>query len=197
MPITFHDADEVAQFGLAAFLHIPPPIADSGLRYGALFIINARGEPQEFGYNRLELQQPLLWRSLDREQAAIRRLARSLFEAATLTPALLLCRAEMVGPHVFSAEDGLHLTIPVVRLAPANALVGYAGGESRNTIETVDQHGECHDVHLFWIPQQPETPVAALMTRLVERGLTLEPFARAQHGLREIYGDLWPEEATP
>ena len=197
MPITFHDADEIAQLGLAAFLHIPSPLPNSAMRYGALFIINARGEPQEFGYNRLELQQPVLWRALDREQAAIRRLARSLFEAATLTPALLFCRADVVGPHVFGAGDGLQLAIPVLRLAPAGAMLGYAGGETCETVESVDEHGECHDLLLFWTPRPPDGPVAALFTRLLERGLTLEPFARAQQGLREIYGELWPEEGAP
>jgi len=194
LPISFHDADETAQLGVAAFLHIAPPAADDPLRYGALFIINARGEPQEFSHNRLELQQPVLWRALDREQAAIRRLARTLFEAVTLTPSLLLCRADRVGPHVFGAGDSLALAIPVVRLAPAGALVGYTGVEAQQTIETVDQHGECYDTHLFWSPQPPTGPVETLFTRLVERGLALEPFARAHEGLCEVYPDLRTDE---
>ncbi len=194
MPIPFHDADEVAQLGLAAFLHLPPPVADDSCRYGALFLINARGEPQEFGYNRVELQQPALWRALDREQAAVRRLTRTLFEAVTLTPSLLLCRADRVGPHIFGADDGLALTIPVVRLAPAGALIGYLGNEAQQTIDTIDQHGECQDIHLFWTPQPPEGMVAVLFQRLLERGLTLEPFARAHEGLCEVFPELRTDE---
>lgn len=191
MPVSFHDPDEMAHLGVAAFLHIAPPREGDAHRYGALFIINARGEPLEFAYNRLELQEPVLWRTLDREQAAVRRLAVSLFEAVTLSPSLVLCRADAVGPHIFG-DGGLALSIPVVRLAPAQALVGYVGREAQQVIETVDEHGECHDIHLFWTPRPPDDgPVATLFSRLLARGLTLEPFARAQQGLCEVYGDQW------
>ena len=190
MSIAFHDTDEIAQLGTAAFLHIAPPLPDDAHRYGALFILNARGEPLEFAYNRLELQQPALWRALDRDQAAIRRLALTLFDAVTLAPSLLLCRADRVGPHIFG-ERGITLSIPVLRLAPAHALVGYVGGEERETVELIDENGVCEEVALFWTPRPPEGPVAELFTRLTERALTLEPFVRAQQGLCEVYGDLW------
>ena len=190
VPITFHDTDEIAHLGTAAFLHIAPPRPGDDHRYGALFIINARGEPLEFAYNRLELQHPTLWRSLDREQAAIRRLAITLFEAVTLAPALLVCQANVVDPHIFGAS-GFTLSIPIVRLAMAVSPAGYVGSEAQETSEMVDEHGECHEAHLFWTPRPPEGPVAALFARLIERGLTLEPFARAQQGLVEVYGDQW------
>lgn len=190
MPISFHDTDEIAHLGTAAFLHVSPALPGDEHRYGALFIINARGEPLEFAYNRLELQHPTLWRSVDREQAAIRRLAITLFEAVTLTPALLVCRADTVGPHIFDTS-GFTLPIPVVRLAAAESLAGYVSREAQETVETVDENGECQDIHLFWTPRSPEGAVAELFARLVERGLTLEPFARAQQGICEVYGDLW------
>lgn len=190
MPIAFHDTDEIAHLGTAAFLHIAPALPDDDHRYGALFIINARGEPLEFAYNRLELQHPTLWRTLDREQAAIRRLAITLFDAVTVSPSLLICRADTVGPHIFSAS-GFTLPIPVLRLSTTATLAGYVRSEAQETIETVDENGECQDVQLFWTPRVPEGHVAELFARLVERGLTLEPFARAQQGIREVYGDLW------
>jgi hypothetical protein len=193
VPITFHDTDEIAHLGTAAFLQMAPPRPDDAHRYGALFIINARGEPLEFAYNRLELQHATLWRSLDREQAAIRRLAITLFEAVTLAPSLLICQADVVGPHIFGA-DGFTLSIPVLRLAPSHALTGYVGREAQETLETVDENGECQDVRLFWTPRPPEGPVATLFARLLERGLTLEPFARAQQGLAEVYGEQWSTE---
>lgn len=190
MPISFHDTDEIAHLGTVAFLHIAPALPGDEHRYGALFIINARGEPLEFAYNRLELQHSTLWRALDREQAAVRRLAITLFEAVTLAPSLLVCRADAVGPHIFGAR-GVTLPIPVVRMAATATLAGYVSREAQETIETVDEHGECQDIHLFWTPRAPEGPVAALFARLVERGLTLEPFARAQQGLQDVYGNLW------
>ncbi|MHB9025113.1 MAG: hypothetical protein ACYC7E_13230 [Armatimonadota bacterium] len=193
MPIPFHDADEIAQLGMAAFLHIAPPVPGGAQRHGAVLLINARGEPMEFGYNRVELMQSALWRDVDREQAVIRRLAISLFEAITLTPALLLCRADVVGPHVFGETGGLSLAIPLVRLAPAQALIGYVGSEAHQNLEMVDEHGECIDTRLYWTPAAPSGPAADLFDRLAARGLLLEPFARAQEGLREVYGDLWTE----
>jgi hypothetical protein len=139
----------------------------------------------------VELLQHVLWRALDREQAAIRRLAVALFEAATLTPALLLCRADVVGPHVFGPAGGLALSIPVARLAPAGTAIGYSGGEAHDLVEAADEHGECLETHVYWTPDRPAGPACELFDRLVSRGLALEPFARAQDGLREVYGDLW------
>jgi hypothetical protein len=195
VPITFHDADEVAQLGLAAFFHRAPLLPARDERFGALLIINARGEPLEFAYNRVELMAPALWRDIDREDAALRRLAISLFEAVTLTPALLLCRADVVGPHVFGSRGGLRLAIPVARLAPADRLIGYHADEAAREIETVDEQGEVLPVRVYWTPEEPAGGGAALFDRLVESGLALEPFTRAQAGLREVYGDLWADHA--
>lgn len=192
MPIPFHDTDEIAQLGNAAYLHVAP--GEGALRCGALLIINARGEPLEFAYNRVELLQTSLWRGIDREAAAVRRLAMSLFDAATLTPSLLLCRADVVSPHVFGAASGLAVHLPLVRLAPVGTLMGYAGSEAHAQVETVDQHGECLEVELFWSPHPPTGTVAELFARLVERGLLLEPFDRAQQGLCEVYPELRGEE---
>lgn len=191
MPIAFHDADEIAQLGLAAYFHRAPLLPERDERFGALLIINARGEPLEFAYNRVELMSPALWRGIDREDAALRRLAITLFDAVTLTPALLLCRADVVGPHVFGSTTGLRPTVPVARLAPADRLIGYHAGEAAHDIEAIDEQGEVLPVCVYWTPEEPTGEAAALFARLVERGLALEPFARAQEGLREVYGDLW------
>lgn len=189
MPIQFHDTEDIAELGCAAFLHIVPSAAHASQRLGALFFLNARGEPLEFGYNRIELMQSVLWRAADQEQAAARRLALTLFNASTLTPSLLLCRADVIGPHLFSG-GGLGLQIPVVRLATARDLVGYSGSEAQAVVESVDEFGECHDTYLFWTPAPPTGAAETLFNKLVERYLLLEPFARAEKGLREVYGEL-------
>jgi len=53
MPIPYDDVDDVEELGLAAYLRIVAADDKSGYA-GALFVINARGEPIEFTYNRIE-----------------------------------------------------------------------------------------------------------------------------------------------
>jgi hypothetical protein len=190
LPIPFHDAEDLEELGAAAFLHVEQLRPGSPERYGALLFINARGEPLEFAYNRVELLSNTLWRPLDRAQAAVRRLALSLFRECSLTPALLFCRADVVDPHLFGPTGQLMLEIPVGRIATATEAVGYVGTEQQATVETADGNGQLQEAHLFWSPDPPEGTSALLFNRLSERGLLLEPFERAAKGLREVYADL-------
>lgn len=189
MPIPFHDTEEIEELGAAAFLQIEQPSPGSPERFGGLFFINARGEPLEFVYNRIELLSDVLWRPADRARTAVRRLAVTLFHEATLSPGLLLCRADVIDPHLFGPAGQVMLSVPVGRIATAAEAVGYAGSEQQETIETADSTGEIQESHVFWTPGPPEGSAAELFTRLAERGLLLEPFERAAKGLRELYGD--------
>jgi hypothetical protein len=119
----------------------------------------------------------------------VRRLAATLFHEATLTPALLLCRADTIDPHLFGPDGQVALAIPVGRIARATDAVGYAGSETRETVETADENGEILETHVFWTPAPPADATAALFARLATRGLLLEPFERAGKGLRELFGD--------
>lgn len=188
MPIPFHDTEDLDALGAAAFLHVEQP-AGSPQRYGALFFINARGEPLEFVYNRIELLSDVLWRPVDRARSAVRRLALTLFHEASLTPTLLLCRADTIDPHLFGPAAQVALAVPVGRIAGADEAVGYAGGEAEERVETADSEGEVREAHVFWTPGPPEGEAADLFARLARRGLLIEPFERAGKGLRELYGD--------
>src|ERR1051325_11650422 len=53
VPIPFRDQDERDEWGTAAYLRLTLDPDRPGYR-GALFQINARGEPVEFTYNRVE-----------------------------------------------------------------------------------------------------------------------------------------------
>ncbi len=200
MPIPFHDTEDLAQLGAAAFLHVTGHVPagrggelgdelGSGMLWGALLFINARGEPLEFAYNRLELLGNVLWRPAARAQAAVRRLAGTLFEAATLTPNLLLCRATAVEPHLFGPAGQLRLEIPVGRIAAAHETVGYSNAEFLAEITTPNSEGEDQETHIFWT-EPPSGPAAALFELLAQRGLIWEPFDRATLGLREVYGEV-------
>jgi hypothetical protein len=170
MPLAFHDSEDVRALGAAGFLHVEPVSPEDATRFGALFFVNARGEPLEFVHNRLELLGDALWRREDRLHAAVSRLSASLFRAAALTPAVLLCRADAVGPELFGAEGHIKVVVPVVRVSRA--------GE-----------GAGHEVEVTWCTGRPEGSASVLFDLLAERGLLLEPFERAAQGLREVYGD--------
>jgi hypothetical protein len=189
MPIPFHETEDLEALGAAAFLHVEQPSPGSPERYGALLFLNARGEPLEFVYNRLELMSDVLWRPMDRARSAVRRLAVTLFHEARLTPALLLCRADAVDPHLFGPTGQLLLEAPVGRVATAAEAVGFASVEDRQTVESADRNGEIQDIHVFWTPAPPAGARADLFARLAERGLLLEPFERAGEGLRTIFGN--------
>lgn len=180
MPIPYRDQDELEELGTAAFLLIEPQAAPPGFR-AALFQINARGEPVEFTYNRLETPSTFLWRPADVQRAASRRLTVSLLELAPRVPRLILCRADQTPLALFS-ED-LAVAVPVCRIATA-AEVADAEMAGAETIDGPDP------LHLFWLPGPPEPDTAerALLERLSLYGLLLEPFARSSSALDELYG---------
>ncbi len=107
VPIPFQDAADLEALGAAAFLKIEPAgrvgggessqragrgegggepnrlAGPTGVR-GALFLINARGEPLEFAYNRVETPSTFLWRT--QRSAAPRRAAPGGLAADGLRP---------------------------------------------------------------------------------------------------------------
>ncbi len=180
MPIPFRDADDLAELGLAGYLTIEPAPIGAGY-LGALFLINARGEPVEFTYNRIEVANTFLWRPADLRRHAQRRLTASLLSACPQLPRLLLCRADEVGPELFTQD--LSLSLPVGRLSQDLRAVDSSTGEIAEVAADAD------DSHLFWVPAPPgeASSERRLMDALIARGLLDEPFDRAQAGLHEVY----------
>ncbi len=176
MPIEFHDAEAVERLGFAAFLRLEI-VGD--VAYGALLFVNARGEPQEFVFNHLELLNEVLWRGADREMGAGRRLCASLFASATLAPRFLLFRAE-VAAALWSEAGGISLHIP------AGAVTRATENED-GAFETFDGEGEVIWTRVEWSFGAPEGELFGLLT---QRGLIWEPFERAGAGLREAFGEL-------
>src|SRR6187551_3162731 len=96
MPIAYRDAADLDDLGLASFLRIERS-GRSSTYLGALFTVNARGEPIELVYNALETPLPLLWRPADLRRHAERRLTASLLSVAEAVPRLLFCVADEAG----------------------------------------------------------------------------------------------------
>lgn len=182
MPIPFRDADEVDALGAAAYLKIESD-ESGGTHQGALFLINARGEPLEFAYNRVETPDTFLWRRADLRRHAERRLVTSLLTVCGRVPRVLFCAADEVGSELFCQDIALDL--PVCRIGRALRAVSFTA------VEVEEAKDEPEPLHLFWFPAPPAAgaPERQLVERLIAAGLLLEPFERAATGLREVYGE--------
>jgi hypothetical protein len=180
MPIPYRDADDLDELGTVGYLKIEPVAGGSGY-LGALFLLNARGEPLEFTYNRIATPQTFLWRQDDLRRHAARKLTASLFSLCPRTPKLLLCLAKEVGSELFSQD--IQVSIPVGRLAPAVEAASHSSEETSDALNTAEP------VQVFWFPGKPaeDSLEWRLLQLLAARGLLLEPFERASVGLREVY----------
>ncbi len=181
MPIPYRDVDDVEELGLAAYLRIVP--AEDNLGYvGALFLINARGEPIEFTYNRIATPHTFLWRQDDIRRHAARKLTASILSLCPKTPGFILCLANEIKSELFCQD--IQLSIPVCRLATAIEITSYSGGESQDTLKDPEP------INLFWFPNRPEenSIEIRLIQELISRGLLIEPFERTFIGLKEVYG---------
>ena len=181
MPIPYRDADELEELGTAGYLKIEPLAIGAGF-LGALFLINARGEPIEFTYNRIETPHTFLWRQDDIKRHAARRPTASLLSLCPRIPRLVLCLAEEVGSELFCQD--IHMAISVCRISPAIKAVSYSGAEIVDTLESEES------MNLFWYPSKPseESIESKLLHELTYRGLLTEPFQRASIGLKEVFG---------
>lgn len=180
MSIPYRDADEVEEWGAAGYLKIESSPGGPGY-LGALFLINARGEPIEFSYNRIETPHTFLWRQADIHRHAERKLVVSLLSICPRTPRILVCLAEEVGSELFCQD--IQLSIPICRIAPAIKATAYSAEETVQVAETSEP------MHLFWFPSRPQDDSIELrlLHELTSRGLLLEPFERASVGLGEVY----------
>lgn len=182
MPIPFRDADEIEELGTVGYLKIDSPDEGQVFR-GALFLVNARGEPLEFTYNKIETPSSFLWRQDDIWRHATRRLVTSLFETCQKVPRFLMCMSNEISHELFCND--INMAIPVCRIGSSLQSISHSNLEIETTLK------EPEPLHLFWFPEQPgnESLEHRLLNRLTSSGLLLEPFERALAGLREVYAD--------
>jgi hypothetical protein len=161
---------------LAAYLKFEDEEGAKGLR-GALFIVNARGEPVEFSFSRAATGASVLWRVGEARRKAVTALCKTLFQACSQKPQLLLCLAAEVPPSVFG-ED-LAVAIPVARLM-VDGDGGVYGPQEQ-------PEGIAGEAQLFWAGDPPAagSPTRDLLGRLTTHNLLREPFQRAAAGIAE------------
>lgn len=179
MAIPFRDLREEDGLGLAGYLRFVTEEDGRGIQ-GALFLINARGEPIEFAFSRIDVPASFLWRPGEARRRAIASLAATLFEACPKVPDLLLALAAEVHPRLFT-ED-LLVQVHVCRLADAEGAPQALG----ETAEVLPGR-----LHLFWVSDPPgdEAPARLLLDALLAHQLLTEPFERAAGGLSEAFRD--------
>lgn len=186
MPIPFRDADALEDLGAAAYLELLRG-PDGASLFGALFLMNARGEPLELVYNRVALPRSPLWRPTDLGRAAQRTLTVSLLELARTEPRLMLCLADHVDWHLFCGD--IQLSLPAARLARPLTSTAIAPAEVLETLTEPER------VDVYWASSTPlgGSPPRRIFDHLASTGLLLEPFIRARIALSEVY----PEESIP
>lgn len=179
MPIPFRETAPTSGNQLAAYLRL---IEGDGGRdlYAGLFTVNASAEPVEFSYAKASVPESSLWRAGDARRRAVVEACKSLFEACSSTPDLILCRAEEVPPLIFG-ED-IESDVPLARVARRLSLPS-AGSETEEPVS---------ELHLYWTgsPPEPEAPARALLDSLSRKSLLLEPFDRAEKGIREVLSSI-------
>ena len=186
MPIPFREQEDLENLGNVAFLKIEERSEPPGFR-AALFQINARGEPIEFTYNRVDTPNTFLWRPSDIRRAAARQLTTSLLRLCPRAPRLILCLADEIPAELFG-ED-IAVALPVCRVLRSDSATAAAVDLNKET-------GERVPLRFLWHPAQPDdgTPERLLLEQLISHGLLLEPFERASAGLRELYGEAGLED---
>ena len=162
MPIPFENPnnDNPGNAGYLKFVFYP----DKNIWFGALFIMNARGEPVEFTHARVRAPQALLWRPDDLRTRCQSSLCASMFDVCPVTPDIILCLATEVNPDLFTRY--LNVKIPVGFVALDGSISEWSMEISSDSI--VSRLSECLSKH----------------------ELLLEPFERALVGLGEVYSDL-------
>ncbi|MGI8475384.1 MAG: hypothetical protein ACR2OO_03305, partial [Thermomicrobiales bacterium] len=179
MPVPFRDARREESSPEAGYLRFMQEERGRGIR-GALFLINARGEPVDFAYSRIDLPALVLWRSGDARRHALAGLSAVLFDASLRAPALLLALADEVPADLFT--DELLVDIPLCRVH-ADMAKRYL------PIRTGDLEESPAAPMVTWVGDAPvgASPGNRLLEMLTARDLLAEPFARAAAGLEEAY----------
>src|SRR5579884_3283368 len=165
MPVPYRKTPKAAEIGCAAYLDIFW-IRSAHTFYGALLLVDGRGQPMEFVHNTLTAPSGFLWPEEQVKAVGVAMLAHSLFDACRREPDLLVCQATLGTPDYCRVQ--LAPAIPFAQVAPA----------------TEDDPAEW-----IWI-NEPPTPgmrAYALYQELSRRGFALEPFERLYEGLRTVY----------
>src|SRR5579862_316266 len=165
MPVPYRKTPRAAEIGQAAFLDIVWR-GSSRTFYGALLVVDGKGQPQEFVHNTLTAPSGPLWPEEKVRTMGTALLAHSLFDACRREPDLLICLPELGAPDYCRTE--IAPSIPFVQVVPGR---------------------DGLPAEWSWINDPPSSGMRAaiLAQELARRGFIEEPFERLRHGLRLVY----------
>lgn len=165
MPVPYRKTPRAAQEGVAAFLDVIWLHSERTF-YGALLLIDGRGQPLEFVQNSLIAPGGFLWPEVSVQARGIAALSHSLFDACAREPDLLLAPSTLGTPEFCRQELGS--AIPFALIKPAQ---------------------ESRPMEWIWVNEPPGPGMRAhlLYEALTRRGFVTEPFERLRKGLRELY----------
>lgn len=172
MPLPYRKTPKLSASHCAAYVDVVC-IRSSRTFYGALLIIDSRGQPLECVHNTLVAPAGFLWPEEHVRSLGIATLCHSLFEVCNAEPELLECRESLGTPSYCMTEID-----PVIPFA--------------QVVETKDGSPSAWN----WInnPPSPAMGAHSLGETLRARGFATEPFARIRQGLCEVYPQVpWSE----
>lgn len=172
MPVPYRKSPTSSAASCAAYLDVLW-IRSTRTFYGALLLVDGRGQPLEFVHNTLTAPAGFLWPEEQVRGLGIATLCHSLFEACRREPELLVCRELLGNPTYCKAE--ISAAIPFAQVVEAGAGSPAAWN---------------------WIndPPTPGMSAHALGETLRTRGFAVEPFTRIHLGLKEVYPQApWQE----
>lgn len=174
MPVPYRKSPRSIATHSAAYLDVLW-IRSEQTFYGALLLIDSRGQPLEFVHNTLSAPTGFLWPEEQVRVQGVAALSHSLFEACQREPEILVCNDSLGAPEFCRME-----------LAPSIPFV-----------QVVDT-GDDSPVAWNWMNDPPTAGMAAssLSDELRVRGFALEPFSRIRQGLRELYPHAHWDEVT-
>ena len=173
MPVPYRKTPRAVETGCVAYLDVAR-LRSVGAFYGALLLMDGRGQPLEFVHNTLTAPTGFLWPEAKVRSLAVAALARSLFDACRREPDLLVCLVSLGTPD-FCREE-LAPTIPFAQITPARDEV---------------------PAEWNWINDPPAAGMRAdaLYRELSKRGFIMEPFERLRDGLQIVYPQAPLQEA--
>ena len=127
MTIPYRDMAEEETPGAAGYLKFV--LREDGQAWlGALFLVDARGEPIEFTHARVRAPSSFLWRQDDLRSHCLGSLCAAMFDTCPVPPALIVCLADEVEPHLFS--EYIRVELPLARLSDGNTPLSVSSAET-------------------------------------------------------------------
>ena len=178
MPIPFDDPTEPNPHGAIAWLRFVEETNGKGIR-AALFQTSTQGEPLSFCFTRMDARDPSLGQGVNGRLTALPALAKSLFRATSISPALILGLADEIPARMFA--DDLQVKLPSCLVRPFDPIV-YNGPESIGSRNENSQR-------LLWTTEQPVRASDAhrVLDDLMERDDPFEPFDRVIKCMSEAF----------